>query len=273
MTCSHFSLSTCCVTEVPSISVLFPMYNERASVERMVSKAVSVLEGLTDDYEVLIVDDGSTDGSECIADALAARDAHVRVIRHTTNRGYGAALQAGFTGAAKDLVFYTDCDEPVDLAEIKCALARLMPDIDLVVGYRIDRHDTPRRWLYSLVYNGLVRLLFGVHVRDVNFSFKLIRRTALNRLDLCAGSTFIDGELLAEAVRYGYRIVEMPIEYYPRKHGRSSFDSLDAVVHTLEDMLSYLRRTRAVALGWPGARSRFVRAPLAEQDVSKRRRI
>jgi glycosyltransferase involved in cell wall biosynthesis len=210
----------------------------------MVSKAVSVLGGLTDDYEVLIVDDGSTDGSKDIAHVLAAHDAHVRVIHHSTNRGYGAALRTGLKGASKDLVFYTDCDEPIDLAEIRPALARLGPDVDLVIGYRIDRHDTPRRWLFSLVYNGLVRLLFDVHVRDVNFSFKLIRKTVLQGLDLRASSTFIDGELLAEAVRYGYCIVEMPIKYYPRKYGKSSFGSLGAALEALEEMIAYFWRSR-----------------------------
>jgi hypothetical protein len=120
----------------------------------------------------------------------------------------------------------------------------MQPGVDLVVGYRIQRHDTPRRWLYSRVYNVLVRVLFGVSVRDVNFSFKLVRRDALLKLELAADSTFIDGELLAEAVRTGCAISEMGVEYYPRQCGKSSFDSWRAAAHALAEMIGYLGRTR-----------------------------
>jgi glycosyltransferase involved in cell wall biosynthesis len=232
---------------VSSISLFLPMYNERAYVARMVAKAQSVLERLTDEYEVLIVDDGSTDGSAQAADALAGQNGHVRVLHHPRNLGYGAALRTGFTNASKDLVFYTDCDEPVELNDLDRAVSLMTPGVDLVVGYRTDRHDTPRRRAYSLVYNALMRLLFGVLVRDVNFSFKLVRRTALRRISLRAGSTFIDGELLAEAARHGCRVVEMPVEYRPRCVGKSSFDGLDAALYALGEMLAYFWRTRVRA--------------------------
>jgi glycosyltransferase involved in cell wall biosynthesis len=229
---------------VTSLSIFFPMYNEQGTIRRMVEKALDVLQELADDYEVLIVDDASSDGSERIADELARQYPQVRVVRHERNRGYGAALRSGFYGATKELIFYTDCDEPVDLREIGRALPLMGPQADLVIGYRIRRYDTPRRFVYSKVYNLLCRLLLGVHVRDVNFSFKLIRREALQRIRLTAGSAFIDGELLAEAVRYGYRIAEMPVEYFPRRSGRSSFDSLKAARDTLRELLAYWWRTR-----------------------------
>jgi len=210
----------------------------------MVGKALSVLRTLADDYEVMIVDDAIIDGSDRIADELARQHPRVRVIRHHRNMGYGAALRTGFQSAMKELIFYTDCDEPVDLVEIGRALALIGPDADLVVGYRINRYDTPRRFVYSTVYNCLCRLLLGVRVRDVNFSFKLVKRKVLQRIHLSAGSVFIDGELLAEAVRYGYRIAEIPVEYFPRRSGKSSFDGLSAAFYTLEEMLSYWWRTR-----------------------------
>lgn len=235
------------VANAPSLSVFLPMYNEKESVHRMVAKAQAVLKRLTGDYEVLIVDDGSTDGSERVADTLAAQNAHVRVIHHPRNMGYGVALQTGFSSATKDLVFYTDCDEPVDLGEIERAVALMVPGVDLVIGYRIDRHDTLRRWAYSRAYNLLVRWLFGLRVRDVNFSFKLVRRSVLERLSLCAGSTFIDGQILVEAVCHGSRMVEIPLEYYPRQFGRSSFDNHGAALHALREMLSYWLRTLPLA--------------------------
>ena len=230
--------------KTPSLSIFFPMYNEKATVERMAGKALTVLAALADDYEVLIVDDGSSDGSERIADDLARRHPQVRVIHHPHNRGYGAALRTGFQSAAKELVFYTDSDEPVNLWEIKQALPLVGPNVDLVIGYRIKRYDKLRRFIYSKVYNSLCRLLFGVHVRDINFSFKLIKRKVLQRIRLGAGSTFIDGELLAEAVRYGCHIAEIPIEYFPRRSGSSSFDTLRAAFYALDEMLAYWWRTR-----------------------------
>ena len=226
------------------ISLFFPMYNELGTVERMVDEALAVLPALADDYELLIVDDASSDGSAQAAAELARRHPRVRVIHHPHNRGYGAALRTGFENAAQELVFYTDCDEPVDLWEIERALALIGPQVDIVVGYRVKRYDTLRRFVYSKIYNALCRLLFRIPVRDVNFSFKLVKREVLQRINLRAGSVFIDGELLAEAVRYGYRIVEIPIEYFPRRDGTSNFDSLHAAFYTLQEMLTYWWRSR-----------------------------
>jgi glycosyltransferase involved in cell wall biosynthesis len=226
------------------LALVLPMYNERDNIERVVRKAIVVLETLAEEFEVLIVDDASCDGSERIADELALRYPQVRIIRHACNMGYGAALRTGFQHAAKDLVFYTDSDEPIDLCEIERALRLIGPDVDLAIGYRIDRYDTPLRYVYSRVYNFLCRCLFGIRARDVNFSFKLIKRTVLDRIRLQAGSVFIDGELLAEAARYGYRVAELPVQYFPRRNGHSNFDNLRAATHALEEVVSYWWRTR-----------------------------
>jgi glycosyltransferase involved in cell wall biosynthesis len=191
---------------------------------------------------------------------LARRHPRVRVIHHPHNRGYGAALRTGFENAAQELVFYTDCDEPVDLWEIERALALIGPQVDIVVGYRVKRYDTLRRFVYSKIYNALCRLLFRIPVRDVNFSFKLVKREVLQRINLRAGSVFIDGELLAEAVRYGYRIVEIHIEYFPRRDGTSNFDSLHAAFYTLQEMLTYWWRSRTRART-PSASPRCWSAP------------
>jgi glycosyltransferase involved in cell wall biosynthesis len=205
----------------------------------MVLEALEVLENLVDDYEVIIVDDGSSDGSEKIAADLAHRYSRVRYVEHSENQGYGAALRTGLQSASKELVFYTDCDRPIALEDIGRALPLIESGADLVAGYRVDRYDTPRRFLYSKIYNFLCRLLFHIPVRDVNFSFKLLKRELLDCVRLSAGSVFIDGELLAEAVRCGYRVVEIPVEYFPRNSGKSSFDGLDAALYTLREMLAY----------------------------------
>ncbi len=236
------------MTPRPSISLFYPMYNEIGHIQSMTTKAVAVLERLTDDYEILIIDDGSSDGSERIADEFARNNPHIHVIHHQGNKGYGQALRTGFASASKSIVAYTDCDEPVDLNKLAEAIPHLS-DHDMVIGYRVNRWEGWLRFFYSKGYNGLVRFLFGVNVRDINFSFKLIHHDALQLLNLSAGSVFIDGELLAEAARNRLTICEMPVEYQMRKHGTSNFNSLRAVTHTLEEIGAYWGRRHKSARG------------------------
>jgi len=226
----------------PSITLFFPMYNELESVEAITRKALCVLSALTDDFEILIVDDGSSDGSEQLADTLATADPHIRVVHHVENKGYGQALRTGFTQATKDIVAYTDCDEPADLWLLHEAILYLIVGHDMVIGYRRHRREGWRRFLYSKGYNTLVRVLFGVQARDINFSFKLIRREVLRRLHLEAGSVFIDGELLAEAAHHQLRIYQIPVQYLPRRHGVSHFNSLRAALYTLQEIGIYWQR-------------------------------
>src|SRR5574341_1413529 len=181
---------------MPSVTLFFPMYNERESIGPMTEKALWVLDSICDDFEILIVDDGSTDGSERVAEELAARHPCLRVVRHERNMGYGQALRTGFASANKEIIAYTDCDEPAELWLLPAALMQIC-GADMVIGYRLNRWEGLRRFVYSIAYNTMVRILFQVRARDINFSFKLIRRDALRKLNLSAGSVFIDGELLA----------------------------------------------------------------------------
>jgi glycosyltransferase involved in cell wall biosynthesis len=231
-------------TALPSVSLFMPIYNEAALVEPVVRKAVTVLEAIGADFEVIVVDDGSIDGSGAIADAIAAADARVRVIHHGHNQGYGQALRTGFAAGTRDVVVYTDIDEPADLWLLREALPHLATH-DLVIGYRIDRTGTPRRRAFTWGYNTLVRVLFGVRVRDINFSFKLIRRDALRAMHLGASSVFIDGELLVEAKRLDLRIVEIPVRNQERTLGTSHFDGLRSATDTLQEIARYWARRRA----------------------------
>lgn len=234
------------VLQPQTLSVFFPMYNERDNIAVTLERALAVIPDLGfADFEILVIDDGSKDDSALVVQRAAQREPRIRLVSHPRNLGYGAALRTGFTAARGDVVFYTDSDLPIDLGELARALP-LLPGADLVIGYRRRRHDTPRRALYSKVYNQLMRRLFGVRVRDVNFSFKLVRRRVLDAIRLSASTVFIDGQLLAEAVRGGFRIAEMPIEYTPRRVGVSSFDSLNAAWVTLVEMLRYRFRPHSL---------------------------
>ncbi|HVO40992.1 MAG TPA: glycosyltransferase family 2 protein [Aggregatilineales bacterium] len=229
-----------------SLTLFYPMYNERQHLGPMTHRALEALSAVTENFEILIIDDGSTDGSEKLAEELARTDPRIKVIHHERNQGYGQALRTGWACAHGDIVMYTDCDEPVDLALFGEALPHL-EHFDVVIGYRTNRWEGWRRFFYSRTYNLLVRILFGVRARDINFSFKLIWQKPLRKLNLAAGSVFIDGEFLSEAARNHLTVYEMPVDYIPRKYGVSNFNSIRAATYTFEEMWAYWRRRRTFA--------------------------
>jgi glycosyltransferase involved in cell wall biosynthesis len=205
----------------PALSLVLPAYNEAENIDRAVREAAAA-GALAGTYEVLVVDDGSRDATpERLAALQPDYGASLRVLRHPTNLGYGAALRAGFAAAEGDLVFYTDSDNQFDLSEISGFLP-LMREWDAVLGYRIDRQDARRRLLTSYVFNRLSCALFGLTVRDLNCSFKLFRREVLQSLPLGADDFFIDTELVVRLHRAGYRYVERGVKHLPRVAGRST---------------------------------------------------
>ncbi|TFG45762.1 MAG: glycosyltransferase family 2 protein [Candidatus Brocadiia bacterium] len=227
-----------------SISVFFPCYNEQANVGRTVEKALDVLGKLKADFEVIIVDDGSSDNTGREADEIAGRDGRVKVVRHQRNLGYGAALQSGFKAATKELVFYTDGDGQFDINEMPPLLA-LMERYDIVSCYRLNRRDSLIRKINGWCWTRLVCLMFGLKIRDIDCAFKLYKREIFDKIELSSTGALIDAEILARAARKGYRITQKGVHHYPRTSGAQSGANLRVILRAFKELLKLQRRIRS----------------------------
>jgi glycosyltransferase involved in cell wall biosynthesis len=203
----------------------------------MVIRAVKAASDLTPDFEIIVVDDGSADGTAEIADELARTYRHVRAVHHPTNRDYGAALQTGFRSATKDLIFYTDGDAQYDPTELAVLWARMSPEYDVVNGYKISRADPLHRIVIGRVYHYIVSLLFGLRLRDVDCDFRLMRRTIFERINLEKTSGIICVEMMKKIQDGGFRIAEVPVHHYHRAFGKSQFFNVRRLLRTGRDLL------------------------------------
>jgi glycosyltransferase involved in cell wall biosynthesis len=235
-----------------NLTFMFPMWNEEEMIQRTVGAAREtaddlIADGHIGDYEILIVDDASTDATGKIADELAASDPRVRVVHHAENRKLGGSVRTGLDAARSDLVLYTDADMPFDLADLGKAL-RLMRvyDADIVSAYRFDRTgEGGKRAVYSYVYNSMVKLMLQLRIRDVNFAFKLLRKNVIEHLDLQSEGSLIDVELLAKAQRLGFHIIQFGVDYFPRDRGTSTLSSpavIKNIVKELYELWPSIRR-------------------------------
>jgi glycosyltransferase involved in cell wall biosynthesis len=205
-----------------SLSFVLPAYNEEANLETAVGSAVEVASSLVPDFEVIVVDDGSTDGSATLLRRLQAKhDPHLRVLTHWTNQGYGGALRSGLTAATGSLVFFTDSDNQFDVRELKDFVA-LIDRVDMVTGFRVSRQDPLARRIVAWCYNRLVGLLFRLRVRDVNCAFKLMRREVIDQMALECDDSFISAELVARARKGNFRIAQRGVRHYPRPAGATT---------------------------------------------------
>ena len=206
----------------PSLSIVLPAYNEEANIEQAVRDSCSAAAGLVESYELTVVDDGSRDATGEILSRLAGEmEPRLILVSHPTNRGYGAALRSGFAAARGKLIFYTDSDNQFDLRELRAFLP-LVNEYDAVLGYRIHRRDSGLRRFVSSGYNFLASTAFGMSVRDLNCSFKLFRREAIEALSLESDDFFIDTELVVRLHRAGFRYIQKGVHHYPRTGGRST---------------------------------------------------
>jgi len=227
----------------PSISVFFPCYNEAANVKRVVKQAIDVLEGLGADFEVIIVDDGSGDGTRELADEIAAQNRSVKVVHHPRNLGYGAALQSGFGAATKDLVFYTDGDGQFDIKEMP-ALLPLMDQYDIISCYRINRQDNIIRKINAWCWTRLVNMLFRMRIRDIDCAFKLYKRKIFDQIQMSSTGALIDTEILARAKQKGYTIAQRPVHHYPRTAGKQTGANIKVILRAFRELLGLYKKIR-----------------------------
>jgi glycosyltransferase involved in cell wall biosynthesis len=222
----------------PSLSVVLPMRNEEDYVHRAVAAAGEGAALVGDDYEILIVDDASTDRTRERAAALAAGDPRIRLLALPHRRGLGGSLRTGYAAATRPLVLYSDADLPFDFQEVPRAVRLLeYQEADVLSAYRFDRTSEGLvRTVYTFAYSALVRALFGLRLRDVNFSFKLFRRSLLERIELRSEGSFIDAEFLVRARNAGARIIQMGVDYFPRSRGRSTLASPGVILGILTEM-------------------------------------
>lgn len=216
-------MSTSPTPQRPSISAFFPAYNDGGTIGSLVVTTLHTLAALTDDYEVIVVQNGSTDYTAEVLDDLAGRYDHLKVLHFEESLGYGGALQAGFATASKELVFYTDGDAQYDPRELTVLLLAMLPGVDVVNGYKISRSDPLHRVIIGRLYHHIVKLAFGFKLRDVDCDFRLLRRAVFDVIDLESPDGTICLELVKKLQDAGFRFAEAPVHHYHRTYGQSQF--------------------------------------------------
>jgi len=218
-----------------SLTVFFPCYNEEANVERTTRAAVKMCRRVADDFEVIIVNDGSKDRTGEIADRLAEEIPEVRAVHNAPNLGYGGALQRGYREATKNWIFYTDGDGQFDFEEID-KLLPLLSEHDIASAYRLDRQDSFIRKLNAFAWTTLVNIVFDLWIRDIDCAFKIFPRPLFDEIEMKSMGALIDTEVLSRAKRLGYRIGQVGVHHYPRTAGAQSGANIRVILRAFKEL-------------------------------------
>ncbi len=225
----------------PSISAFFPAYNDAGTIPSMVIAADMTLREIADDYEIIVVNDGSADHTADVLEELKRSYPRLRVIHHQQNRGYGGALRTGFASATKELIFYTDGDAQYDPREMKLLLEALTPSVDAVNGYKISRSDPLHRVIIGKMYHRMVKFAFGLKVRDTDCDFRLFRSYVFDKVKLERNSGVICVEMMKKVQDAGFKIAQVPVNHYHRAYGHSQFFNFPRVFRVGVDLIRLWR--------------------------------
>ena len=251
--------------DAEGISIVLPARNEAGNIAAAVEKSLAVAEKLSPRHEIIVVDDGSEDGTGQAVEGLAQRYyPRVRLVTHTVNLGYGAALRTGFRNSRFGLVFFTDSDNQFDISELEYFIP-MMKDNDMVTGFRVYRYDPVLRSILSWFYNRLVGVMFGLRVRDVDCAFKLMRRELVQKVTIECNNFFVNTELLAKARRWNFRIAEKGVRHYPRMTGETSVRPSDIP----KTLATVFRMWRRIYLPTRGEMDRLRADELSKPSVSE----
>ena len=221
---------------INNLSIFFPAYNDGGTIASMVLTAEIAARTITDDFEIIVVNDGSQDHTALVLAELEKQLTCLRVIQHPKNLGYGAALRTGFASATKEWFFYTDGDAQYDPSEIPVLVEALCEDVDVVNGYKISRNDPFIRILLGTIYNFGVKLFFGLHLKDVDCDYRLMRRTIFNTIELESDSGSICVEMIKKIQDAGFRFAEVPVSHYNRTYGKSQFFNWRRLIRTARQL-------------------------------------
>lgn len=260
------------MTQMPGISVFFPAYNDAGTIASMVISAVLTLETVTDDYEVIVVNDGSADHTAEILNELERKYERVKIVHHEKNRGYGGALRSGFENATKELIFYTDGDAQYDARELKLLVEQMDDGVDLVNGYKITRSDPLHRIVIGKLYQYGIRILFQLKLKDVDCDFRLMRRSIFDRVELKATSGVICVELMKKIQDAGFTLREVPVNHYHRAYGKSQFFNFPRVARTLKNLVQLWMEIQLPKILRRGSNEQL-RQPLPKQERDDHGRV
>jgi glycosyltransferase involved in cell wall biosynthesis len=226
-----------------ALSAFFPAYNEEANVERMVNGLRAILPQVAEDYEIIIVNDGSKDRTREIADRLVREDPKVRVVHHEKNQGYGAAVRSGINACKKDYLFFTDGDGQFDVSQLS-KLTPYLADHDGVIGFRLNRQDPWIRKLNARAWNRLVRLMLGLKVRDIDCAFKLFRRRIFDQIHLEYSGAMVSTEMLVKIRKRGHRLYEIGVLHSPRSAGKQTGANLRVILRAFKELFRFYRKMK-----------------------------
>lgn len=221
----------------PSISFVLPMYNESANIEKAITFLKNLASPITEDFEIIVVDDASKDASAAIVADIAGRDKRVKLYRMKRNTKFGGAFAEGFKRASKDIIVYMDSDMPVGTEDIMASIA-MIKDADIVTAVSsIEKGDTAFRKFISEGYNALVRKMFLLNIKDINSGYKVVRREIIKDIKFISKSPFVDTEIFLHAKKKNARIKEYSLIFRSRSAGKSHIASLPMIIATFRDMI------------------------------------